>query len=335
MSGINWNLAAQPVNPLQALQVFGAAQQQRQQEMERERLVSIRGTKSDYVKALLLAGQGAQPTSGSGAVHSPPANPVADHNGAAPPSSTPQPSSGIANLVEAGTAATQPPSAANAALSRLADLDPDAVFGLQEQERKARKDQLDMLHQLNIAGIQYLARSTDQASWDRNRRRFSTLLTQNGGTADDYDIPEVFSPEARDGLILSALDFDDRLSAERGAKRLQWDIEDDEADNTRADRDIDDRIADRSARRGLTERGQNIASTDRRRGQDVSATTTRRGQDLTDKRLRDNPPQSRTTRPPAPRAEGTPPRVATKADYDRLPRGAVYQAPDGSTKRKN
>lgn len=60
----------------------------------------------------------------------------------------------------------------------------------------------------------------------------------------------------------------------------------DEAQELR-ERNVEDQIKDRSARRGLTARGQDIASSDRRYSTNAASSDRRRGQDMTDKRIRE------------------------------------------------
>lgn len=133
------------------------------------------------------------------------------------------------------------------------------------------------------------------------------------------------------------------LDNERADRRLDWMIEDDERDNARADRNTDSLISDRVARRDLTARGQDIysrdrrystdrASSDRRRGQDLTDTRGRRGQDMTDRRVREGFGSSGGKR--AGKTPTTLPRIASKAEYDRLPKGAEYINPNGERMRK-
>ncbi len=103
-------------------------------------------------------------------------------------------------------------------------------------------------------------------------------------------------------------DFDDGDASLDGLIRLAMGVKDSLA-NSRADRNTASVIEDRTGRRALVargqdmtdargrygigvasadrRRGQNITSGDRRRGQDLSTTTARRGQDITDKRVRE------------------------------------------------
>lgn len=129
------------------------------------------------------------------------------------------------------------------------------------------------------------------------------------------------------GQTIATLTDDDRAD-----RSLDWRIEDDRTDNARADRNTDSLISDRAERRRLTARGQDVASRDRRYSTDRSSSDRRRGQDVTDKRIREGFGASggrRGGKPPA-----TLPRIATKAEYDRLPKGAEYINPNGERMRK-
>lgn len=114
---------------------------------------------------------------------------------------------------------------------------------------------------------------------------------------------------ARQAMGLTAMQaFQD----DRAERRLAWDVEDDEADNARADRNTDSLIDDRGQRRGLVVRGQDIRSGD-----------TRRGQDLTDKRARERP---------AKKPGAAPVRVRSIAEARSLKPGTHFITPDGQEK---
>ena len=186
------------------------------------------------------------------------------------------------------------------ALARLAQADPAQAFAIEDRERKATKDQLDLEHQLNNAAINMLARSRDQQSYDQMKARASQLYGQYGIDLADFGLPDVYDPDAVHGLLLSALDTDKRLAAERGAQRLAWDMEDDQIDNERADRNTDSVINSRDAstaqgwqRVGIQRENMNRTDARGRRGQDIASADRRRGQDMTDRRARDGATKSK------------------------------------------
>lgn len=129
------------------------------------------------------------------------------------------------------------------------------------------------------------------------------------------------------GQTIATLTDDDRAD-----RSLDWRMEDDRADNARADRNTDSLVSDRVARRGLTARGQDVASRDRRYSTDRTSSDRRRGQDVTDKRMREGFGSSGGRR--GGKAPATLPRIATKAEYDRLPKGSEYINPNGERMRK-
>lgn len=148
------------------------------------------------------------------------------------------------------------------------------------------------------------------------------------------------------GRNLNTLVDDDRAD-----RRLNADIEDDDADNARADRNTSSVIEDRGARRGLIARGQNmtdargrfgiqVSSGDRRRGQDIGADTARRGQDITDKRVRETGGR-RVGRGAAPKnpdsmIPGTaalPVTVTTVTQAKMLSPGTFFRTPQGKVMR--
>ncbi len=186
----------------------------------------------------------------------------------------------------------------NEALIRLAQADPSRAFALEDREKTARSKELDDMHKLNAASGRLLAGVSDQQSYESAMGRMKKMFARFGESMDDYDVPGTYDPSYVQSLRMSALDIDKQLAAERGAKRLEWDIEDDQADNERADRNTDSVITDRSARRDITVRGQNLSDARGRRGQDLSdsrgrrgqdiaSSDRRRGQDVSDKRLRE------------------------------------------------
>lgn len=161
--------------------------------------------------------------------------------------------------------------------------------------------------------------------------RITPYLVQSGIPAELVQrASSDLSDTALDGVIATGRNIKDILVDDRQERRFAWDRQDDEADNARQDRNTDSMIEDRGARRALTARGQDLSHSDRRYATD---TADRRGRDLaaqTDKRVRES---WKVPRVKAGGGAGAP-TVKTKAQYDALPSGTVYIAPDGTTKRK-
>lgn len=188
------------------------------------------------------------------------------------------------------------------ALVRLAQADPAQAYAIEERERKMRADDLELQHKLNAATGRLLAGIHDQASYDAAIGRARKMFSRFGENLDDYGVPPVYDPDTVQALRMQTLDVDRQLAAERGAKRLEWDIEDDQLDNERADRNTDSVINSRDAstaqgwqRVGIQREGMERTDARGRRGQDIASADRRRGQDMTDRRARDgvNKPKGR------------------------------------------
>ncbi|QUT05196.1 hypothetical protein KFK14_19695 [Sphingobium phenoxybenzoativorans] len=220
------------------------------------------------------------------------------------------------------------------ALNRVAQYDPDRAFKLEAIDRAARKEQLELEYQLNGMAMRELVGVHDQATYDAATRRARRVYARHGVDFDSFGLPSEYDPDVVRDLRLRTLAVDKQFAAELGRERFEHDAQDDDADNARADLETEDRIADRAARRDLTARNINLADARGRRGQDIASADRRRGQDMTDRRIRENPPSrsSQSARPPA----GTkPPKISSPADLARLKKGDLYEAPDGSIRKKS
>jgi hypothetical protein len=156
------------------------------------------------------------------------------------------------------------------AFARLAKAAPAAAMKARIDALKFDGDRLELADKVNAAQLKLLSGAKDQASWDRAKANAKEQFRQYGLDVDNLDVPEQFDPAWVDGRRLEAMEADKYFAELRGRKRLDWDIKDDEIDNTRADRDLDDTIGDRRERRNLTIRDQNMDSADRRRGQNMN-----------------------------------------------------------------
>ncbi|HEX8413094.1 MAG TPA: hypothetical protein VF637_04320 [Sphingomicrobium sp.] len=312
MSGVNWNLMGQGYDALQSLRSYGQAQQDgyREEQIGNARADRTRQTEArDALGELVRAGMGTPPAQG----------------GLSP---------GLQRLMDAGSPQPQAQQGRAAALDRLSRADPELAMKAQAEERKATKEQLAIFHDLNSQAMQLMGGVSDQASYDVARRRGQALFGRYGLSLDEYQLPDQYTPEVVRGLMMQALDTDKQLTQLRQDRRLDADIEDDEADNERADRNTDSVITDRSARRGLVARGQDmsdargrygigVASADRRRGQDLTSTDRRRGQDIS------------ATRPRTGRGAGggaNIPTISSPEQARQLPSGTTFRTPDGRLK---
>lgn len=238
------------------------------------------------------------------------------------------PSDGSANQLAAiGQQYTRP----DDALVRLAQADPAQAYAIEDRERKMRSDDLELQHKLNAATGRLLAGIHDQASYDAAIGRARKMFSRFGENLDDYGVPSVYDPDTVQALRMQTLDVDRQLAAERGAKRLEWDIEDDVADNERADRNTTSMIDSREAsaaqgwqRVGIQRENMERSDARGRRGQDIASADRRRGQDMTDRRARDGAtkPKGRSS---AGRGGGGP--IATDAKGNKVQWNGTAWAP--------
>jgi hypothetical protein len=164
---------------------------------------------------------------------------------------------------------------------------------LTKAENEALTSQMDLVGRLAASAV-------DQPS-------YAAALEQGRAMGVDVSmLPETFDPDRVNAIQLQALSAKELLAEQRQARRLDWDIRDDELDNDPADENTESQINYRgeqvrlggeriqTTRRGqdLTDtrarRGQDLVSGDKRRGQDLSDARERRGQDMTDRRGRES-----------------------------------------------
>lgn len=171
-------------------------------------------------------------------------------------------------------------SRADDALMRLARQNPETAFKVQAEELKTDKARFELAEtRLDLIG-RLAGSANDQASY--------TAALQRGAAMgiDVSTLPQEFDPAAVDAIRMQALDGKEQLAAARADRKLDWDIDDDELDNERDDRNVGSQIETRQGQLANTRRGQDLSDARGRRGQDLSDARGRRGQDLTDSRGR-------------------------------------------------
>lgn len=215
-----------------------------------------------------------------------------------------------------------------AGLQRLQRVNPKLAFSLAKMDAdqrtaayKAIEEQVGL--ESRVIGAVRAAPEAEQQVVYANIRNY---LGARGIT----NLPEQWNPGMAETHQRMGLTVMQAFQDDRAERRLNADIADDQADNERADRNTESMIGDRVARRGLASRGQDLTDARVRRGQDISSTDRKRGQDMTDKRLRETGRGMGKTAPSPAIAT-----VRSAAERDKLPKGALYRAPDGSINRKN
>lgn len=163
------------------------------------------------------------------------------------------------------------------ALRELYRIDPESALQVQKSVFDADRAQFDAMRKNSdvIASAAFRLRQVPVEQRPAEFQAIAPMLAQMGVSAEQLGQVDL-SDAGLDRYMVVGRAFKDILSDERADRRVDGYLDNLESDNERADRNTASLIADRAARRGLTARGQDIASADRRRGQD-----------MTDKRVRE------------------------------------------------
>jgi hypothetical protein len=175
------------------------------------------------------------------------------------------------------------------ALRDLYRLDPESAIKVQQSVFNAGQAQFKSMRQAGetFASMAFHLRKLPQEQRAAELEAMAPTLMEMGVAPDMLQRADL-SDTGLDRNIAIGRSIASLIDDDRADRRLEADVADDEADNKRADRNTESLISDRVTRRGLTARGQNIASADRRRGQDVASNDRRRNQDMTDRRTRES-----------------------------------------------
>lgn len=226
----------------------------------------------------------------------------------------------------------------SAAFARMAKADPVKAMAAVQEHYKAAKSRLDLMSAVYDEAYEELASVSDDESYQRTLDWVQKEFQPYGIDIRTIVPPTFPGTKGVRELRYRALDAKDQLVAADRYMRLQWDIEDDIADNERADRNTASLIEHRDDQEGIAIRGQNIRSGDTRRGQDladargrhgieVASEDRRRGQDLASSDRRRGQDQRGA------RGGGQNiPTVKTPEEARALPKGTVFRTPDGRVK---
>lgn len=166
------------------------------------------------------------------------------------------------------------------ALMRLARANPEAAFKVQTEGLRTDKARFEVAEaRLDVIG-RLAGSAVDQASYTAALRRGAAM------GVDVSSLPEQFDAAAVRSIQLQALDGKEQLAAARADRQLNWNMEDDELDNARDDRNVTSQVETREGQLANTRRGQDISAGTAERGQNLSDARGRRGQDLSDARGR-------------------------------------------------
>lgn len=226
--------------------------------------------------APMLAPQGDPSSQGVLANSASPAIPAMPADGADAP-----------DIVVTGQRQTAP--ADDGSYADMMTADPERALKFRSALAGVTKDDLDVYEHVNAASLQLMGGVHDQASYDDAKTRAHDLHERFGVGPDAMDLPDQYDPQMVHGLMMQAMTTSQQLAAVRAQTKLEWDVQDDQIDNARADRNTGSMIDDRNRRRGLIARGQDMTDTRGRYGIGVASADRRRGQDMIDTRVRSRP----------------------------------------------
>jgi hypothetical protein len=261
---------------------------------ERQRAGEFRSAHTDY----LLGGGGAAPNALSPSpTGAPPEQPASANAllgmvapGAAAPAEPAPQSGGTVNLDgSVGTAATPVPTAQNrpsaidrsGAWRRMVRADPAGAQKIRGELAKMTSLEVDAINDTNDQALEILATVSDQSSYEVAKERARAMYQQYGQDPSLLDtLPADYSPDTIHSLRTQAMETKDLLAALRQDRKLEWDIQDDEIDNERDDRNVDSQVGYREGQLANTRRGQDLTDSRGRRGQDIGSRDRQRGQDI-------------------------------------------------------
>tara|TARA_B100000029_G_scaffold122691_3_gene116164 strand:+ start:110468 stop:111574 length:1107 start_codon:yes stop_codon:yes gene_type:complete len=178
----------------------------------------------------------------------------------------------------------EPQDGADRAFINMLRRDPEKAIKLRSTMRDNFVDQLEAESDFYGLAIGELSRATDQATWNAALRNLLPHAKALGMDMMQAVPPTYPGPEGVQELMQRAQPVKEQMDYLLREANM-------EADNARADRNVDSQIEVREgrldeyrrsnrAREGNQRRGQDISSRDRRRGQNIGSQDRRRGQDM-------------------------------------------------------
>lgn len=183
--------------------------------------------------------------------------------GQPPGNAMPQPAQAPA---EQGTGLPGVAEIRRSAWEALVRADPDGALKIRKAQFDNMKDEVELIGTLAMT-------ATDQATYDQSLQRAASY------GLDISELPREYNPEVIDAFRMQAAGAAQALASIAKDKRLQWDMEDDLADNERADRNLESLEEYREGQLDNTRRGQDLTDARGRRGQDMTDSRVRHGQD--------------------------------------------------------
>lgn len=176
------------------------------------------------------------------------------------------------------------PDAGSAAFQRLARVDPETAFKVRKMDTEQRASVADALgKQMEVGGrvmSAVLAAPVEQQP--ELYRQMRTELEQSGV----IDLPDEWNADAARARMRMGMTVLQAVSSDQRQQTVDWNMEDDELDNARDDRNVTSQVQTRDGQLANARRGQDLSDARGRRGQDMSDARGTRGQDLADERGR-------------------------------------------------
>ena len=153
--------------------------------------------------------------------------------------------------------------AMSSAWERYARADPGGAIDYSKHLASLDKSQFEMTQHLSNEGFKIIAGVHDQASYDQAKQRAVALYGQYGMNLEHLNLPDQYTPELGRDLQMQAMNTHSQVEVAARQKKLEWDEEDDRLDNSRADRNTDSLITDRTSREARTGRNTDSMIADR------------------------------------------------------------------------
>lgn len=150
--------------------------------------------------------------------------------------------------------------------------DPEKYLSFQGKRLDITADQLKGYRDLNDTAMQLLGGVNDQASYDRAKEQAKAIYAQNGADPSVIDkLPPEYSPEVVKSLQMQGMDTAHQLLQVARENKINWDEYDDQVDNERADKSLQELSGYREQRIAAQKREQDLVDARTRRGQDMSS----------------------------------------------------------------
>lgn len=147
-----------------------------------------------------------------------------------------------------------PMSAEDAAFMRMVKIDPMRAMEMRGAARERVMDNLRQQDELYAMAVQQLANVRDDASYQQLIGVLAERFAPLGVDLRTLVPPTYPGPDGIRALLGRAMTARDQIAAMDRQDRLQADIADDQADNARADRNVDSQIATRGQRASIADR---------------------------------------------------------------------------------